>query len=197
MKQGTLVLLMLVACAVLINVEEARSEQTMDYNKIFKGEAWAGSTAFLQWARPLAIKSSANVPCSDRILRRLTDSAENVLFCRQVAELKVDGLVEPAELVWAIVRKATPSSYGLDCNAGIVFLDNKQMITEDGPSDCEYSLGIVDPAYTPIMVFLVKLTGEMGIVFDGHGAECGGRAVLKQEGRIFKQVHELYWTCEH
>lgn len=193
----TPLLLLVVICVMLTDAEEVRSAQAIDYNKIFAGETWSTSETFLSWAKPITIKSSEKTQCSDRTIRSLNSPLENVLFCQQVATLESEERGEAAHLAWTLIRTNTPSPYGHDCNVGMVYLDKKQTIKEDAPADCEYSMGIEDRADSPIMVFQVRLTGEIGIVIDGHGAECGGRTVLKQEGNSLKRVHELYWTCEH
>ena len=197
MKLSSILLILLIGCMPLANSEEVQPDQHMDYSKIFAGDNWKTSAAFLSWANPLPMRNRENTKCSERTKKRLADSINRVLFCEEVATLEPEGHSEPAQLICAIVRSTTSSPYGHDCNAGMVYLDRKQSIIEDAPANCKYSLGIPDPSDTPILAFQVTRTGELGIVFDGHGAECGGRAVLKQEGDSFERIHELYWDCVH
>ncbi len=197
MKLNGILLILLIGCVRLDNSEEVRPDQNIDYSKIFSGENWKTSAAFLSWAKPLPMRNSENMKCSERTKKRLADSINRVLFCEELATLEPEGHGEPAQLIWAIIRSTASSPHGHDCNAGMVYLDRTQSIIEDAPAICRYSLNIPDPSDTPIFAFQVTRTGELGIVFDGHGAECGGRAVLKQDGDSFERIHEFYWDCVH
>lgn len=169
----------------------AQASPNIDYKNIFSGEEnWSAKKEFLAWATPME-KKDEKKPCRPEIKKRIAEVDNGVLFCEQVATLNT----VPAIIVWANFKTAKPSQYGHDCNAGLIYLDQKQKIVENSPADCDYVKNIEDPASTPILVFKVNRSGAVGMVFDGHGEECWGRAVLEQKGRLFEHVHELYWNC--
>jgi len=197
MKLISQLLILITSCALSVSSEKVDAKPKPDYGKIFAGKKWKTSVPFLSWAKILPLHKPENVKCSKETKKRLVQSGDKVLYCEEVATLKREGHNEPVQLVWAVLRSTAPSPYGHDCKTGIVYLDKKQTINTGDLAICKYALEIEDPADTPVLAFQVAQTGEMGVVFDGHGAECGGRAVLKQEGDSFKRIHEFYWNCSH
>jgi len=191
MRFDRLVVFGTIACAPLLSAAPPVAE----YGQIFAGDNWISSDTFLNWATPLQLHDSGKMECSQEIRRRISKSANNVLFCEQVGTLESDENSLSPKIVWAIIKLAQPSAYGHDCNAGIIYLDSSRTIIENSPATCDYVVKIEDPADVPIAVFQVTNTGALGIVFDGHGAECAGRAVLVQKANSFERVHELYWRC--
>lgn len=196
MKNNYIVISILFSFSSLLNLE-ALAESESDYKKIFAGESWQTSEAFLSWATPLTNLNRTKAQCSHEIKNRLADSAEKILFCEQVAKVGLDNKEESAQIVYSIRRTATPSDYGHDCRVGMSYVDKEKIILGNDPANCLDAQNIVNPSAKPIMVFRVNLTGEIGIVFDGHGAECGGRAVVRQHGSYLEWVHRLYWRCMH
>lgn len=169
--------------------------QSPNYKKIFTGKHWQTSHEFKGWAESLGISKENNGKCSNAIKDRIAEVKDGVLYCQKVGQINLAQENASATLVWALIRKARSSQYGHDCNAGLVYLSQTEKIAENSPVDCAYVQKIDDPASVPVSVFRVKSIHNIGIVFDGHGAECAGRAVLEQMGNVFKQVYSIYWNC--
>lgn len=168
-----------------------------DYSALFAGADWARSRQFLDWATPIPLVGTPKVPCSDTIRSRIAGPAETVLLCEQVARTLSSSQTNPTALVWALIRLPQRLPSGHDCRLGLAYLGERVDVRAgNSVADCDYVREFVeDPADTPVMLFRIKRTAELGIVFDGHGAECGGRAVLREMGGRLEVVHHLYWEC--
>jgi hypothetical protein len=174
----------------------AMSSNGSDFGKIFAGSNWSKGKSFTEWATPVTLQQDhRKIECGTEIKKRLTDSLRKVLFCEQVASLRIGGVAGSGKLIWAIVQKDAETQRIHNCNAGLIYIGEKQKIVEENPADCDYVMAIEDPSDAPFLAFQVKRTGQLGVVFDGHGAECAGRAVLLQDGAVFKKVQEFYWNC--
>jgi len=162
------------------------------------GRDWNKNKLFLSWAEPLQIKYSTKIECAGDIKRRIADPADSILLCSLVAAVKLPDKNKPAYIVWALIKRKTRSRLGHDCTCGIIYLDENRRIMPDENDhavNCRYSMEIEDPSFTPRTVFRIKRTGDIGIVYDNHGAECWNRSVIQQEGKFFNIVHRIAGEC--
>lgn len=64
------------------------------------------------------------------------------------------------------------------------------------PVDCRYAVERMpkteERASYPVVIFKVVDSNELGIVFNGHGRECPGRAVLLKNDTVFEWVHKFH-----
>jgi len=173
----------------------SQTEEAVDYKKIFSGDNWATSMPFLAWATPLNNLKTLSAQCSEESRKKLSHSGEEILYCEKIASIGESPKNSAAEIVFSIRKPTAPLESGHDCQIGMTFIGKKKIVYGEDPADCEYVQNIPNPAGKPVVVFRVNKTGNLGIVFDGHGAECGGRAVLLQQEHHFEWVHRLYWRC--
>lgn len=185
----------LLACGGLVSCHPEATNLPVDYGRVFGGADWSTSEAFSTWAEPLVLRSTERTPCDEAAMDSLSDLTDSVLFCQRVAALEPETGVGRPELIWAILHRPSPSVDVHDCSIGLVFLDGEQRIVEASPAACRYALDVEDPSDTPVMVFRVRRTREIGVVVEWHGAECGGTAVLRQEGPAFRRVYEISTDC--